>query len=102
MNVKPERAIEQNRRDEKAVRADHDRVRRELDRVVERRRLRDGDAEPLGNHFRRRRRDAPSPPRRLVRPRQELDDLKVCRESLEDVGAERRGRGNRDPAPGHR
>ena len=100
MDVEPERPFEQHRRDEEAVRAHDDDVRRDPDTVVEPCRLLDRNPQPLGRLLCGRRRDAPPAPRGLVGPRQQLDDLELRREPLEDVGAERRGRGDRDP-PSH-
>ena len=58
MDVEPQRALEQLVRDQEAVGADDDRVGGELDGLVEPRRLRHRDPEPLGRLLRRRRRDA--------------------------------------------
>ncbi len=94
MDVDPERALEQHRRDEQPVRADDDRARRDPYTVVELCRLFDGNAEPLRNLLRGWRSNAPPTARRLVGPSQELDDFEVRRKPLEDVGAEGRGRGD--------
>ena len=47
VDVEPQRAVEQRVRDQQPVRADDDGVGAEVDRLVQRRRLRHGDAEPL-------------------------------------------------------
>ena len=52
MDVEPEPTVEQRVRDEQPVRGNDNRVGRNLDAVVESRRLRDGDPEPLGGLLR--------------------------------------------------
>src|SRR5207247_4435629 len=70
------------------------RVRGDADRVVELYRLLDGNAQTLRGELRRRRRDLPASSCRLVRPREELDDLEVRGEPLRSE--ERRvGKGER-------
>src|SRR6185312_12332364 len=100
MDVEPERALEQLVRDQEAVGADDDRVRRDADRRTEPRRLLERDAEPLGHLLCRRRPHLAATPARLVRAREQLHDVVLRREPLEHVGPELPGRGDRDP-PGH-
>ena len=100
MDVEPERALEQLVRDQEAVGADDDRVGAELYGLVEPGRLSDRDPERLGRLLRRRRRQLAAAPARLVRPREQLRDVVLRRESVEHVGSELPGRRDRD-ATGH-
>jgi hypothetical protein len=97
MHVQPEAALQQRLRDQQAVRADDDRVGRDVDALVELRRLRDGDAEPFGHFLRRCRLQRAPASARLVGAGQQQRDLVVLRKPFEHVGAERRRGGDRDP-----
>ena len=94
MDVDPERALEQHRRDEQpyaqttTARAAIPTPSSSLAGLF------DGNAEPIRNLLRGWRSNAPPTARRLVGPSQELDDFEVRRKPLEDVGAEGRGRGD--------
>jgi hypothetical protein len=101
MDVEPQRSLEQRVRDQEPVGADDDGVRRELDRLVEPRRLCHRDAEPLGHVLRRRGRHPAAAPAWLVRPREELDDLVLRREPREHIGPELPGRGDGDLPRSH-
>src|SRR5262245_9526580 len=89
MDVEPEMAVEQGRRDDGAVRAGDDHVRGELDAFIEPFRLSHRDAEPLRGRLRGRRLDLSSSADGTVRPRQAERDLVPRGEPLEDAGAER-------------
>ena len=80
MDVEPQRALEQLVRDQEPVRTDDDGVGAELDRLVEPLRLQGRDPESLRDVPGRRRRDPAPPPARLVRSRQQLNDVVLGRE----------------------
>src|SRR5664280_3695745 len=100
MDVEPERPLELRVGDQNAVGGQHDEVGVELDRGVELLGLEHGDAEALGDQFRRRWTELAPAPGRAVGTGDEKGDLAPGGQSLQNVGAEGRGRGDGE-AIGH-
>ena len=73
-----------------------DRVGIELHRPVQPLGLYDRNSEPEGRDLRGRRREPPAPSRGRVGPGEQERDLAARGEPFEHVGAERRGRGDRE------
>ena len=92
---------EQLRRDEQAVRDDDDGRRAEVEPRLEPLGLQHGDPEPLGGDLGRRRGELASAPAGGASGRVRSTRSRVAREPLEDVGPERRGRGDGDPCQAH-
>ena len=85
-------------RDEQAIGDNDHRRRPEVEPLHRALGLQNADPEPLGRFLRRRRDVLPSPTCWRIRARQQRGDRVPCREPLEHVGAEGRGRGDRDLA----
>ena len=97
MDVQPEPLGEQLVRYQQPVCAYDHRRGGEVETRLESLGLEHRDAEPLGDLFRRRRLEPAAPAARRVDTREQRRNVVPVRQPLEDVGTERRRRGDRDP-----
>ena len=97
MNIQPQMSLEKLARNQEPVRSDDHDVRWKLGLSRETGWLGDRNAEPLCDGFRRRRLQRAAATAGLVGAREQKRDVVLLRKPLEHVGAERRGRCDRDP-----
>ena len=96
MHVQPESLLEHLLGDDEAVRDRDDGVRAEVETRLEPLRLQHRDPQALGGQLGRRRRVLAAPARGRIGPRENTADVVVRGQPLQDVGAERRGRSDRE------
>ena len=98
MHVEPASLREHVLGDDEAVRDGDDGVRAEVETRLEPLRLQHRDPQALGGQLGRRRKVLAAPARGRIGPRENTADVVVRGQPLQDVGAERRGRSDRERA----